>query len=67
MSNCVKCGNCGNCSFWELNWINPFEGYCAARVEVTDIKFRCDDYRPVEVENIPETPEASYGGMVGHT
>jgi endogenous inhibitor of DNA gyrase (YacG/DUF329 family) len=62
-----KCQTCGNCSFWELNWSNPFEGYCAARVEVTDIKFRCDEYRAMKDDDYEETApaiEASIGGMV---
>ena len=59
-----KCKNCGTCVYWDRNWMNPFEGYCAARVEVTDIKFRCGDYGAVEDESHAETAEASVGGMV---
>lgn len=61
-----QCKNCGSCVYWERNWINPFEGYCAARVEVTDIKFLCDQYGVIEDESHTETAEASAGGMVGH-
>lgn len=59
-----KCENCGTCVYWERNWMNAYEGYCAARVEITDIKFRCEDYGAVEHESHAETAEASVGGMV---
>jgi len=59
-----KCKNCGTCVYWDRNWMNPFEGYCAARVEVTDIKFRCDDYGAIEDESHAEAAETSVGGMV---
>ena len=62
-----KCETCGNCSFWELNWANPFEGYCAARVETTDSQFKCEEYRAAKDENSSKTAqaaEASFGGMV---
>jgi len=59
-----QCKNCGNCVYWEKNWVNPFEGYCASRVEVTDIKFLCDQYGMIEHESHNEASEASVGGMV---
>jgi hypothetical protein len=58
------CKNCGTCVYWERNWMNAFEGYCAARVEITDMKFKCEDYGPVKHENHAEAVETSVGGMV---
>lgn len=59
-----KCKNCGTCVYWERNWMNTYEGYCAARVEITDMLFRCNDYGALKDESHTETAEASVGGMV---
>jgi hypothetical protein len=58
------CKNCGTCVYWERNWMNAFEGYCAARVEITDMKFKCEDYGAAQHENHAEAVETSVGGMV---
>ena len=59
-----QCQNCGNCVYWERNWINTFEGYCAARVEVTDLLFKCEEHRDLDDKKSAETSEASVGGVV---
>lgn len=56
--------NCGNCVYWERDWMNRYEGYCAVQVELTDMLFRCSNYGAIEDENHTETAEASVGGMV---
>jgi hypothetical protein len=62
----TNCKNCRNCVYWEKNWTNPYEGYCAARVEVTDCLFQCDEHRTLDESQPVKNPEASVGGMVGH-
>lgn len=59
-----QCNNCGNCVHWEKSWNNEYEGYCNARVEITDSLFLCKDYGATKDEKPSQAAEASVGGMV---
>ena len=58
--------NCRNCVYWEKNCTHTYEGYCAARVEVTDCLFSCDEHRSLDENQPAKDAEASSGGVVGH-
>jgi hypothetical protein len=57
---------CSNCVYWEMNDAHQFEGYCAARVEITDSVFSCEEHGCIDDGKPAETVEDGDAGVVGH-